>query len=151
MSISKLSTLLVAAAFALLSGGAGAKLPAPTPEAQAKADEAKTKAAAAAEVEKANLAKAQNRVAARYIDEQKAKGITVKPTPVAAPPPAAPAASTATPAASAAPAAPNAPPAAASTTRPLEKAEAHSAPDDPKGDAKSPGKVTEKNEANKPK
>ncbi|MBA2352409.1 MAG: hypothetical protein ACR2FI_13495 [Burkholderiales bacterium] len=137
MKISKLSALLVAAAFGLLSGIAGAKLPPPTPEAQAKADEAKAKAAAAAEVEKANLAKAQDRVAARYIEQQKEKGITVTPTPVVAPPAAA--------------GAPSTTPAAASPTRPLEKAEAHSAPVDPKGDAKMDGKVTEKNEANRPK
>lgn len=82
MKISKLSMLLVAAAFGLSNGVGVAKMPAPTPEAQAKADETKAKAAAEAELEKARLAKAQDRVAARYIEQQKAKGITVKPTPV---------------------------------------------------------------------
>lgn len=128
--MSKLNALLLAAAVALGSGIAGAKLPAPSPEAKAKADETKAKATAAAEVEKANLAKAQDHVAARYISEQKAKGVTVKPTPIAAP------AAAATPA--------SATPAAASPGRPGEKAEAHSAPADPKGDSQMGGKVAEK-------
>ncbi len=140
MRFSKLSTLLIAAAFGLLSGIAGAKLPLPSPEAQAKAEEAKTKAATAAEVDKANLAKAQDRVAARYIEQQKAKGITVKPTPVATP------VAAATPASSPQANVPN--PSVQKVLAPeggtRQSAEAHSAPADPKGEQSTDSKAAEK-------
>lgn len=73
-------------ALCLASAGAWSKLPAPSEEAQAKAAEAKAKAAEAAKLNAELLAKAQDRVAARYIEAQKAKGIVVKPTPIAPPP-----------------------------------------------------------------
>lgn len=145
MRFSKLSTLLIAAAFGLLSGIAGAKLPLPSPEAQAKAEEAKTKAATAAEVDKANLAKAQDRVAARYIEQQKAKGITVKPTAVAAPAAAATPAA-ATPASSPQAAVPN--PGVQKVLAPeggtRQSAEAHSAPANPEGEQSKDSKAAEK-------
>jgi len=59
-----------------------AKLPPPPPmddQAKAAAEEKKAKDAAAAEAAKAAQAKAEDRVAARYIAEQKAKGTTVTP------------------------------------------------------------------------
>jgi len=86
---------LVIAALCLLGTGAVyAKLPvAPmTDEQKAKADDAKAKAADAAKKEGEQLTKAQDRVASRYIQQQKAKGVVVKPTPIAAAAPAAPAA-----------------------------------------------------------
>jgi hypothetical protein len=88
---------IVIAALCLLGTGAVyAKLPVPpmTDEQKAKADDAKAKAADAAKKETADLIKAQDRVASRYIQQQKAKGVTVKPTPImaAAPAPAAPSA-----------------------------------------------------------
>lgn len=91
----KLSIALIAA-FALLAGGAWAKLPPPAPlteEAKVAAEEKKAKAAEAAKKEGEDLAKSQDRVAEKYIKEQKAKGVIVKPTPVVppAPPAAAPA------------------------------------------------------------
>ena len=70
--------------------------PAPPPmddKAKAAAEEKKAKDAAAAEAAKAAQARAEDRVAARYIAEQKAKGVNVTPqmgptsTPVAASPP----------------------------------------------------------------
>jgi hypothetical protein len=85
---------LVIAALCLLGTGAVyAKLPVQpmTDEQKAKADEAKAKAADAAKKEGEQLAKAQDRVADRYIKAQKAKGVVVKPTPIAAAAPAAPA------------------------------------------------------------
>ena len=63
-------------------GIAVAKLPAPPPmdeKAKVAAEEKKAKDAAAAEVAKAQQAKAEDRVASRYIAEQKAKGKTVTP------------------------------------------------------------------------
>lgn len=77
-----------------IAGSVLAKLPAPqlTDEQKAKAEESKAKAAEAAKKEGEALTKSQDRVADRYIKEQKAKGVTVKPTPIAsATPPAAPA------------------------------------------------------------
>ena len=80
-------------------GFAVAKLPPAPPltDAQkAAAEEAKAKAAAAAEVAKQQQAKAEDRVAARYFADMKAKGKTVPAPQMAAPPappaPAAPAA-----------------------------------------------------------
>jgi len=63
-------------------GIAVAKLPAPPPmdeKAKVAAEEKKAKDAAAAEVAKAQQAKAEDRLASRYIAEQKAKGKTVTP------------------------------------------------------------------------
>lgn len=75
---------LAAAVFAV--GAAQAKLPPPSDEQKAKAEEAKAKAAETAKKEAELLGKAQDRVAERYIKEQKAKGVAVKPTPLAAAP-----------------------------------------------------------------
>jgi len=85
---------LIAMLCLLAAGGVYAKLPAPqmTDEQKAKAEEAKAKTAEAAKKDAADLAKTQDRVADRYIKAQKAKGINVKPTPIAAAAPAAPAA-----------------------------------------------------------
>ena len=89
-----------------------AKLPPLNDEQKAKAEEAKAAAAEKAKVEAELLGKAQDRVAEKYIKEQKAKGVIVKPTPIA--PPAPPAAAVpAAPAAAAAPAPVPAPVAAA--------------------------------------
>ena len=63
-------------------GWAVAKLPPPSPmddQAKAVAEEKKAKDAAAAEAAKAAQARAEDRVVARYIAEQKAKGKTVAP------------------------------------------------------------------------
>jgi hypothetical protein len=73
------------------TGAVFAKLPPPSEEQKAKAGEAKAKAGEAAKKEAELLAKSQDRVASRYIQQQKAKGVTVKPTPIAAAAPAAPA------------------------------------------------------------
>lgn len=97
MKHSKFALLL---ALAVASAGAWAKLPPLSEEAQAKAAEAKAKAAEAAKAANEQLAAAQDRVAGKYIAEQKAKGVIVKPTPIA--PPAPPAAAAAAPAAPAA-------------------------------------------------
>ncbi len=89
----KTGNLLAAAALAfLLSAGlVEAKIPvAPMDDAaKAKAEEAKVKAADAAKKETELLGKAQDRGSARYIKDPKAKGVTVKPTPIAAAAPAA--------------------------------------------------------------
>src|SRR4051794_35357681 len=90
---------LVLAAF----GVATAKLPAPPPlnDAQkAAAEEKKAKDATAADLAKQQQARAEDRVAARYIADQKAKGINVTPQmgPSAPAAPAAPAKAGATPA-----------------------------------------------------
>ena len=84
--------LLIAALCLCTTGAVFAKLPSPplTDEQKAKAEEAKAKAAEAAKKEAEQLSKAMDRVADGYIKAQKAKGVTVKPTPIAAP--AAPAA-----------------------------------------------------------
>ena len=84
MHIVRNGVLVIAAAVGLGAGLAQAKLPAPTPQEQEAAAQKKAQAAAAAEVEKAALAKVQDQIAARYIAEQKAKGIMVTPTPLAA-------------------------------------------------------------------
>jgi hypothetical protein len=63
-------------------GLAVAKLPPAPPlddKAKAAAEEKKAKDAAAAEAAKAQQARAEDRVAARYIAEQKAKGKTITP------------------------------------------------------------------------
>ena len=72
-----------------------AKLPPLNDEQKAKAEEAKAAAAEKAKVEAELLGKAQDRVAEKYIKEQKAKGVIVKPTPIAPPAAAAPAAAAA--------------------------------------------------------
>ena len=97
----KYSVMLVAA-LCLGAGSAWAKLPPPSEEAKAKAEEAKAKAAEVAKKDGEDLGKSQDRVAEKYIKEQKAKGVVVKPTPVVAPPPP----PVAAPAVAAAPAAP---------------------------------------------
>ena len=63
------------------TGVAFAKLPSPP-----LSDEQKAKAAEAAKTEAEQLAKAQDRVVDSYVKAQKAKGVTVKPTPIAAAP-----------------------------------------------------------------
>lgn len=68
------------------TGAAWAKLPPPSEEVKIKAEEAKLKAAETAKAEAELLGKAQDRVAAKYIKDQKAKGVVVKPTPIAPPP-----------------------------------------------------------------
>jgi hypothetical protein len=74
---------LVAAFLVIATFGLSlAKLPPPPPmddAAKAAAEEKKAKDAAAAEAAKAAQAKAEDRVAARYIAEEKAKGKTVTP------------------------------------------------------------------------
>jgi hypothetical protein len=77
-----LRALIAAALVVGMFGWAVAKLPAPPPmdeKAKAAAEEKKAKDAAAAEAAKAAQARAEDRVAARYIAEQKAKGKTVTP------------------------------------------------------------------------
>lgn len=101
MKHSKFALIL---ALTVASAGAWAKLPPPSEEAKAKAEEAKAKAAETAKLEAEQLANAQNRVAEAFIRQQKAKGITVKPTPIAPPP--APAAAAPVAPVAAAPAAP---------------------------------------------
>lgn len=87
MKLSQYGMLLALSAFSL---GALAKLPPLTDEQKAKAEEAKAAAAEKAKLDAEQLGKVQDRVAEKYIKEQKAKGIIVKPTPI--PPPAPPAA-----------------------------------------------------------
>ena len=90
----KYSAILIAM-LCLSAGSAWAKLPAPPPltdEAKVAAEEKKAKAAEAAKKDGEDLGKSQDRVADKYIKSQKAKGIVVKPTPIAPPPPPAPAA-----------------------------------------------------------
>ena len=82
---------LLSAALCLFTTGAVlAKLPSPpmTDEQKAKAEATKAKAAEAAKKEAELLAKAQDRVAGRYIQQQRGKGVTVKPAPIAAAAPA---------------------------------------------------------------
>ncbi len=86
MTTTTWKALLTAGLVVATFGVAVAKLPPPPPmdeKAKAAAEEKKAKDAAAAELAKAQLAKAEDRVVARYIAEQKAKGITVHPTPIA--------------------------------------------------------------------
>ena len=85
--------LLIAALCLCTTGAVFAKLPVPqlNDEQKAKAEEAKAKAADASKKEAEQLSKAMDRVADGYIKAQKAKGVTVKPTPIAAPAAPAPA------------------------------------------------------------
>jgi hypothetical protein len=92
--------LALAALYLLATGLVFAKLPPLTDEQKAKAEEAKATADAVAKKDAELLAKAQDRVASHYIQQQKAKGITVKPAPIAnAPASAVAAAATVAPAA----------------------------------------------------
>lgn len=80
--------LVIAGAVVVTYGLALAKLPAPPPmddAAKAAAEEKKAKDGKTAEAAKAAQTKAEDRVVSRYIAEQKAKGIEVHPTPIAAP------------------------------------------------------------------
>ena len=97
MKTSKFALILI---LAVASTGAWAKLPPPTEEAKIKAEEAKAKAAEAAKIGAEQLAQAQNRVAEAFIQQEKAKGIIVTPTPIAPPAPPAPPAAAPLPAAS---------------------------------------------------
>jgi hypothetical protein len=84
-----LRALVAAGLVAFAFGWAVAKLPPPPPmdeKAKAAAEEKKAKDAAAAETEKADLARAQDRVVARYTAEQKAKGKMVTPQMASSPP-----------------------------------------------------------------
>jgi hypothetical protein len=99
MKHSKFALIL---ALTVAASSAWAKLPPLSEEQKVKAEEAKAAAAEKAKVEAEQLGKSQDRVAEAYIKDQKAKGVIVKPTPIA--PPAPPAA--AAPAAPVVPAAP---------------------------------------------
>ena len=91
-----MTTLRALVAFLIVVGAFGiavAKLPAPPPMTDAQkaaAEEKKAKDAAATELAKKQQAQAEDRVVARYIAEQKAKGKTVTPQmgPATATPPA---------------------------------------------------------------
>jgi len=80
-----MTTLRALAAAVIVVGAFGvavAKLPAPPPMTDAQkaaAEEKKAKDAAAAEMAKKQQTQAEDRVVARYIAEQKAKGKTVTP------------------------------------------------------------------------
>lgn len=84
MHIARNGVFVIAAVFGLGASLAHAKLPAPTPQEQEAAAQKKVQAAAEAEQQKAALTKIQDQIAARYIADQQAKGITVTPTPLAA-------------------------------------------------------------------
>jgi len=89
-----LRALIAAGLVVFFFGWAVAKLPPPPPmdeKAKAAAEEKKAKDAAAAEAAKAAQAKAEDRVVARYMAEQKAKGKTVTPQMGSTPMQAAPA------------------------------------------------------------
>jgi hypothetical protein len=86
--MNKMIQTLLAVTCVSFAAAALAKLPPPSEEAKAKAEEAKTKAAEAAKKDGELLGKSQDRTAERYIKEQKAKGVIVKPTPIAAAAPA---------------------------------------------------------------
>ena len=89
----KKNKALALAVFCLFTSGlVFAKLPPPTDAQKATAEEAKVKAAEVAKKEAELLAKYQDIASSRYIQEQKAKGVTVKPTPIAVAVPPAPAA-----------------------------------------------------------
>ena len=84
----KTKIMLAACVFAF-SGAVAAKLPAPPPPDPAKVAEAAEAKAKADALGKTQQAAAEDRVAARYIKEQKAKGKDVKPQMAAAAPAAA--------------------------------------------------------------
>ena len=79
--------LLAAGLVVTTFGLAVAKLPAPPPQTDAQKEEAKAKAAAAAATTAAQLAAAEDRVAARYFADAKAKGKQVPAPQMAATPP----------------------------------------------------------------
>ena len=112
------AAVLVAAMF----GVAVAKLPAPPPQTDEQKAAKKAKDDAAADLAKQQQVRAEDRVAAKYIADQKAKGVTVTPQlpPGPAVPPA-PAPAAAAPAAAApvitAPVAAGAPPAVDSAAK----------------------------------
>ncbi len=88
-----LRALIAAGLVVGMFGWAVAKLPPPPPmddKAKVAAEEKKAKDAAAAAADAAALARAEDRVAARYIADQRAKGKSVTPemgrTPQLAPP-----------------------------------------------------------------
>jgi len=87
-----LRALIAAALVVGLFGVAVAKLPPPTDAQKAAAAENKAKDAAAAEVAKAQQTKAEDRVAAHYFADMKAKGKAVSPPQALPAPAAAPAA-----------------------------------------------------------
>lgn len=95
-----MNRLIVLLLGALLTSAAWAKLPELTEEQKAAAAEKKAKADEATKKGNEQLAASQDRVAGKYIDQMKAKGVTVTPTPVVppAPPAAAPAPAPAAPA-----------------------------------------------------
>ncbi|HEV2978903.1 MAG TPA: hypothetical protein VG425_15085 [Casimicrobiaceae bacterium] len=104
-----LRALIAAGLVVGMFGWAVAKLPPPPPmdeKAKAAAEEKKAKDAAAAAADAAALARAEDRVAARYIAEERAKGKVVtpemgrtsQPAPAAPPKAAAPKAAAHTPA-----------------------------------------------------
>jgi hypothetical protein len=77
-----LRVLSAAALIVAMFGVAVAKLPPPPPltdEQKAAAEAKKAKDAAAAQAAKEAQARAEDRVVQRYIQEQKAKGVTVTP------------------------------------------------------------------------
>jgi len=77
-----LRALTAAVLVVALYGAAVAKLPAPPPlteEQKVAAEAKKAKDAAAAEATKQQQARAEDRVAAKYIADQKAKGVVVTP------------------------------------------------------------------------
>ncbi|MGB6055490.1 MAG: hypothetical protein WBG17_09640 [Burkholderiaceae bacterium] len=76
--------LIVALLLAAGAGAAGAKLPPPTPEQQQQEAQKKAQAAAEAKEQQEALTRVQDRIAADYIAAQKAKGVTVTPTPLTA-------------------------------------------------------------------
>lgn len=85
----KSNKVLALAALCLFTSGlVFAKLPPLTDAQKATAEEAKVKAAEVAKKEAELLTKSQDAVASRYIQEQKAKGVIIKPTPIAVAPPA---------------------------------------------------------------
>lgn len=96
-----MNRLIVLLLGAVLTSAAWAKLPELTEEQKAAAAEKKAKADEATKKANEQLAVAQDRVAGKYIEQMKAKGVTVTPTPVVppAPPAAAPVPATAAPAA----------------------------------------------------
>jgi len=76
----KMSLTVALTAFVLAAGGpAIAKLPAPTDEQKAKAEEAKAKQAEAAKKAGELLCKSMDQVAARWVEDQKAKGAPANP------------------------------------------------------------------------
>lgn len=73
------ATVSLALCTGLFAGASLAKLPPPSDEAQAKAAEAAAKAAYSGKVAAFQLCQTQNRVASRYLAEEKKAGKDVKP------------------------------------------------------------------------